>query len=112
MDSDSCDFVMSAINLSKYDNAKKLCEILLITDKSNFSLLYGLINIALKNYNIARNVCSTNSFKLGLMSALESQCWDGLEVDASGPDEIIKKIQYESDYDSILMQKLVSGIFI
>lgn len=107
---DSCDFVLSAIKLSRYDTAKKLCEILLITDKNKFSFLYGVVNIALKNYHIARTTCSSDSFKFGLASVLENQNWDGLPVETLDSEEIIKKIQYEiKKEDSILLQKIFSG---
>jgi hypothetical protein len=105
----SCDFVLTAIKLSKYDIAKKLCEILFIADKNKFALLYGLVNIALKNFYIARTVCESNSFKLGLVSALQSQNWYGNLVEVLDSDEIIKKIQSEIDNESNLMQRLFSG---
>ena len=105
----ACDFVLSALKLSKYDTAKKLCEILLIRDKNKFAFLYGIVNIALKNYHITRTVCSSNSFKVGLINALESRNWDGLSLETLNSEEIIEKIQYEIKNESNLLLKIFSG---
>lgn len=105
----ACDFVLSALRLSKYDIAKKLCEILLITDRNKFALLYGIVNIALKNYPIARTVCCSNSFMVGLTSALESQNWDGLSLETMNSEEIITKMEYEIKFESNLLLKMFSG---
>lgn len=105
----ACDFVLSALRLSKYDTAKKLCEILLITDRNKFAFLYGIVNIALKNYHITRTVCSSNFFKVGLISALESENWDGLSLETLSSEEIIEKIQNEIQNESNLLLKIFSG---
>lgn len=106
---DSCDLVLSAIKLSKYDAAKKLCEIFLITDKNKFAFLYGFVNIALKNYHIARATCASDSFKFGLVNALGDQNWNGLSVETMDSEEIIRNTQYEIKNDSVLLQKIFSG---
>lgn len=104
----ACDFILSAISASKFENAKKLCEILNIKDKNMFAYLYGISNIALKNYHLTRTVCSSNAFKLGLNNALAQgdNCWiEGSQCQ----DLVIKDLEDLIKDESYSLRKIFSG---
>lgn len=109
---DSCDlasdFILSAISASKFENAKKLCEIFNIKDKNIFAYLYGISNIALKNYHLVKVVCSSNAFKLGLNNALAqgNNCW---KEGSQCPERVIKDLGDAINDDSHALRKIISG---
>lgn len=108
----ACDLILSAIKLSKFATAKKLCEILLITDRNKFSLLYGIVNIALKNYHLSRTICSSNSFRAGLIKAVNSETWEGLQLEVADSEKLIQKLENELIDNSNLLRRMFSGKFL
>lgn len=74
----AADCILSAIQLSKYDKAKRLCEIFYFENKSKFAFIYGITNFLLDNEPISKLVVSSDMFaegftkELGLMS---EDCW-------------------------------------
>lgn len=102
----ACDFILSAIGGSKFENAKKLCEIFNIKDKNIFAYLYGISNIALKNYHLVRAVCSSNAFKLGLKSAL-AQGSNCLLEGSQSPERILKDLEDAINVESHPLRKII-----
>lgn len=58
----NCDLVLSAIKYSKFESAKKLCDILSFKNKHYFSYFYSIVNIALCNDNAAKNIVLESTF--------------------------------------------------
>lgn len=56
------DFVLSAIKYSNFSLAKKLCEIYFFQDRIKFTYLYGIINLALDNKIIIKNIILKSNF--------------------------------------------------
>ena len=61
------DFVLSALISSKFESAKKLCEIFFFENKQEFSFLYALVNSALRNNAVTANIVASSSFSEGLL---------------------------------------------
>lgn len=59
---DSCDYVLSAIKYSKFDIAKKLCQVLFFKDKGKFIYFYGIVNLALNNEALVKTMLLNGDF--------------------------------------------------
>ena len=58
----NCDYVLSAIKYSKFDSAKKLCDILSIRNNKKFTYFYGIVNLALDNEILSKNIVLNGTF--------------------------------------------------
>lgn len=111
---DSCDFaydcILSAISLSKFDAAKRLCEILLIKDRNKFAFLYGFLNIALNNFQLTKTICSSNAFLMGLNSAFgQAQKLLNHIDEAQDSEKVIQIIRDEFINSSSQLKKIIIG---
>ena len=80
----SSDFIISALILSKFQWAKLLCEIIPINNKNDFTTLYGIANIGMKNISLAKNIVLSPAF-------CESVLYSSSE--ALTADDIIELVQ-------------------
>lgn len=76
----NCDLILSAIKYSKFDSAKKLCDILSFKNKHAFSYFYGIVNLALSHETVAKNIILKSTFLETFTEELKSQLVSGSEL--------------------------------
>ena len=106
--SSSCDanfdYVLSAIKYSKFDSAKKLCDILSFKNKKKLSYLYGIVNLARNNEILAKNIVLNGTF-------LETLAEESRSRPLIGPELCFDPSSWATDF-ALCAQKLKNEIII
>ena len=71
--SSTYDYVLSAIKYSKFEAAKKLCDILFFKDKRKFTYFYGIVNLSLNNEILVKAILLNGTFLDILNEEFKSQ---------------------------------------
>lgn len=109
------DFIVSAVLSSKFDSAKKLCEMFFFENKSLFSFLYGLANLTLKNNCVMKNIIASIAFLEGFRQQEHIAHDLGLHIPSNDlnlildQDAFIQRLKIEILDDDSQLRKFLFG---